>query len=89
LWSGEERGLAVALLAQDDRQHVSDRAFFDDNAAVHIGFAEFHLGIEQHAALGRMRLEADCHRLAGAIPERKSRPARAGDPQRSRANRRS
>src|SRR5262249_38477257 len=86
LWPREERWLPVASLAKNDGQHVGDRALFDSQAAVHVGFAELHLGIEQNAALGRVRLEANCNRLAGTIAERKARPACAGEPQRSCAN---
>ena len=36
-------------------EQVRDRAVFDHQPAVHIGFAEPQLGIEQHAALGAAR----------------------------------
>ena len=39
------------LLTQQDRKHVSNRAVFDDEGAVHIGFAELQLGVHQNRAL--------------------------------------
>src|SRR5262245_44125129 len=41
----EEWRSAVAHLAEDHCKHIGDRALLDDNAAVHVGFAKFHLGI--------------------------------------------
>src|SRR4029077_5273790 len=57
------------FLPEQERQHVDDRAAFDDKSAVHIGFAEFHLGIEQHAALRLRRREAHGNRRAAAVAE--------------------
>ena len=39
------------VLTQQQRQHIGDRAPFNDEGAVHIGFAELQLGIEQHPPL--------------------------------------
>ena len=40
----------LALLPQEDSEDISDRALFDDERAVHIGFAQPKLGIEQDLA---------------------------------------
>ncbi len=39
------------VLPQQDREHVGDRALLDDERAIHIGFAQSKLWIEQDAAL--------------------------------------
>jgi hypothetical protein len=41
-----------AALTEYDGEDVGDRALFDDDAAVHIGFTELQRGIEQDATLG-------------------------------------
>jgi hypothetical protein len=33
-------------------EQIGDRAVLDHQAAVHVGFAELELGLEQHAELG-------------------------------------
>ena len=43
------------LLPQQDCQHVRDRALLDDERAVHIGFAQPELGIEQNRCAGLLR----------------------------------
>jgi hypothetical protein len=69
---GEEGRSAVTLLAQDHRKNVGYRTFFDDNAAIHVGLAEFHLRIEDDPALGGVAFEADGDRLSTAISDRKA-----------------
>ena len=56
-----------ALLAQQDREHVGDRALLDDEGAVHIGFAELELGIEQDRALRLCGGEAHGDRRSAAV----------------------
>ena len=63
-------GHAVGGLAEHDGKQVGDRAFLDPQRAVHVGFAELELGIEQHAALGGRGHEPQRHRPPGAIAER-------------------
>ena len=40
-------------LAQHDGKQIRDRALLDLHRAVHVGFAELELGIEDDAELGR------------------------------------
>src|SRR5437870_2262762 len=54
---------SVAVLTEHDGEDIGDRAAFDNDAAIHIGFAELELGIEQDAALGRTCGEAYRHGL--------------------------
>jgi hypothetical protein len=86
LGSCEEGRSAVTPLAEDHCKHIGDRALLDDNAAVNVGFAEFHLWIEENTAFGGMALETNGDWLSGAVSERKSRPACGRDPKRSCAN---
>ena len=46
--------------------------------AVHVGFAELELGIEQHGILCRSRREARGDNRTAAVSERENRPPRAG-----------
>src|SRR5439155_3038623 len=48
---GPQRRPAVASLRQHDAKYVGNRAAFDDDAAVHIGFAEAQFGVDENAAL--------------------------------------
>ena len=57
----------VAGVAEDQRQHVEDRALGDVDAAIHVGFAEFQAGIDRHAAFGGGRVEAQMDRITGAV----------------------
>ena len=43
---------AIGGLAEHDRQQVGDGAVLDPERAVHVGFTELDLGVEEHAALG-------------------------------------
>src|SRR5674476_1336053 len=43
----------VGILAKHDGKNVGDRAPLDHERAVHIGLAEFELGIEENSPLGR------------------------------------
>src|SRR5688572_24709410 len=61
--------LRLGVVLAKDMEHVGDGAFFDDQRAVHIGFAEFQFGIEQHLTQCRAGVEAYCDRLAGAVAE--------------------
>ena len=59
-----------ARLARYDGEHIGDRALLDDDAAIHVGFTEPELGIEQDTALGRSRDEADRDRRADPVTDR-------------------
>ncbi|KAH2775612.1 hypothetical protein KXW38_001462, partial [Aspergillus fumigatus] len=54
-------------LVHDDGQQVCDRAVLDHESAVHPGFAERQLRVEQDAPCGSRGCEARRHRLAGAV----------------------
>ena len=71
----------LGALAEHDGKHVGDRALLDDERAVHVGFAEFELGIEQNGPFGRARGKTYRYRLAGAVAESQNRAARGGDPE--------
>jgi hypothetical protein len=76
-----QRRLAVTALREHHRQHVRDRSLLDDERAVHIGFAEPQLGIEQHATLGCGGGKADCDRGTATVAEGENCPARGRHPQ--------
>ena len=57
------------FLPHQDRQHVRDRALLDDESAVHVGFAQPQLGIEQDRALRRGVGKAHGDRRAAAVAE--------------------
>src|SRR5712691_3567559 len=63
---------AVATLTKHDGKDVGDRALLDHDAAIHVGFAESQLGIDEDATLGRSGGEADRHGPARAVPESKA-----------------
>jgi hypothetical protein len=79
-------GRALAALTEQDGKDVGDRARFDDNAGIHIRFAEFQCGIEEDAPLGRPRGEADSRGCPGAVPKGESRSPRSGHPEVSGAD---
>ena len=62
------------------------RALLDDQRAVHVGFAEFELGIAQQRPFGGAGGETDRDRLAGAVTEGEGAAARGGDPEVPAAN---
>jgi hypothetical protein len=62
-----KRRLAADALVQHNSKHVRDRALLDDDGAIHIGFAEFDLGIDKHAAFRGAREEPDRNRCARAV----------------------
>ena len=66
------RQSALAGLTEHDGKDIGDRALFDDDAAVHIGFTKPQRGIEEDAALGCSRGEADRRRRAGPVAEGKA-----------------
>ena len=72
---------AVGGLAENDREQIRDRALLHPQRAVHVGFAEPNLGIEQHAALGGFGHEIDCDRRAGTVADSENGAARRGEPQ--------
>ena len=53
LRAGPDRRHSVGRLAEHEGKEVGDRAFLDLQRAVHVGFADFHLGVEHHSALRR------------------------------------
>jgi hypothetical protein len=61
---------AVAILTERNGENIGDRALLDDDAPVHIGFAEFELGIDEDIALRGSRRETDRHGLAAAVAQR-------------------
>ena len=40
------------FLTESNGEHIGDRAFLDHKRAVHVGFAELKLGIEENAPFG-------------------------------------
>ena len=87
LQSRPVRRHAVGGLTEHDREQVGDGALLDPQGAVHVGFAEPDLGIEQHAALRRLGHEADCDRGPAAVAKNsESGATRRGEPEDSPAN---
>ncbi len=76
-----KRRLAADALVQHNSKNVGDRALLDHHGAVHIGFAEFDLGIDQHTAFRGSRDEADRDRCARAVAYAKAGSARGCYPQ--------
>ena len=74
------------LLTQQDRKHVRNRALLDDKGAVHIGFAELQLGVDQHRALRPCRGEAHRDGRSAAIAEGVCGPRRRRDRKRPAAD---
>ena len=64
-----------------DRKEVDDRASVHDQGAVHVGFAELELRLDQHAELRPDGGETDRHRRARAIAELQNVSASRGDAQ--------
>src|SRR4029079_15593339 len=75
------RWRAIGGLAEHDRQQVGDGAVLDPERAVHVGFAELDLGVEEHAALGGPGGEMDRDAGRAAIADGESPPARRGEPE--------
>jgi hypothetical protein len=69
------------LVPRHEIDEVGDRAALDRERAVHIGFAELEIGIEQHGPLGRPGGESDGDRYPAAIAKFKCDATRARDPQ--------
>src|SRR5215813_14362496 len=74
----------VASLTQRHREDVGDRAAFDHEAAVHIGFAELEFGVDNNAPFRGMRSETDRDRRSRAVSDDKGRTVRGCDLQSSR-----
>ncbi len=72
---------AVGGLAEHDREQVGDRALLHPQRAVHVGFPEPDLGIEQHAALGGSGHEADGDLRVRAVADSENGATRRGEPQ--------
>ena len=63
-------GRAIAAnIDEQQREKIQDAADFDIVTAVHVLLAELQLGIEEHGALGRRRIEADAHQSTGIVAE--------------------
>ena len=67
------------ILTQQDREHLGNRALFDDQRAVHIGFAELQFGVQQNRALRLRCGEAHRDRRPPAIAKCAGRPRRRCD----------
>src|SRR5262249_22252836 len=67
------RQSVFAALTEHDGKDIGDRALFDDDAAIHVGFAESQRWIEEDATLGCSRGEADRRWRAGPVPKGKVR----------------
>ena len=64
-----QRRCGDVFLPQQQREHIRDRALLDDECAVHVGFAQSELGIEQDRAL-RFRVgKAHGNGRAAAVAE--------------------
>jgi len=63
-----------------------DRAVLDDEGAVHVGFAERELGVDENPAFGVGRQEPYADRLARSIAAGKSCSARGRECHRTAAN---
>ena len=54
-------------LPEQQRQHIGDRALLDDEIAVHVGFTQAQLGVQQYRPLGLRRGEANRDRRTAAV----------------------
>jgi serine acetyltransferase len=61
-------------LPQHQPQHIGDGALFHHQRAIHVGFAELDLRIEQNTALGRRRDEPDNRQPAGPVAKNENGP---------------
>src|SRR5262249_22493355 len=76
----------LVRLTRHDGKDVRERARLHDNAALQISFPQFYPGIEEDAACGRSRGEADRSGRPGPVPEGKGSSSRTGDPEISGAD---
>src|SRR5262245_44653055 len=67
----------AAVILDGEVEKFGDRALLDDQAAVHIGFAQPELGINEDAPLGRPARKSDRHGRVSAIPAAKGRSCRS------------
>src|SRR5205823_12364448 len=73
-------------LIEQDREQVGDAAIFDDERAVHVGFAEREFGIEENSALSLRGPEPHRDRIASAVAKDELCPACGHACQRTAAN---
>src|SRR6476646_8509666 len=71
------------LLPKYDGEHVGDGAFLHHDSAVHIGFAEFELGIYHYAAFRCAAGKPHRRRWRRAVTDRECGTARGRDPERA------
>ena len=69
-----------ARLAEHNGEQVGDRAPLEDDAAIHVGFTEPELGIDEDTALGRSCDEADGNRRADLVTTGERRSSRGRNP---------
>ena len=81
LRTSPDRRHSVGRLAEHEGKEIGDCAFLDLQRAVHVGFADLHLGVEHHCALRRLAGETQRHRSSGAVAEVKNPSFRRGNAQ--------
>jgi hypothetical protein len=89
LWRRPQRQHLVALLEQHEREKIGDRPAFDDQRAIHIGFAKMQFRIEQQTPLGAGRSDSDDNGTSMPVPEGEGRPPRRDDSKVAAPNKRS
>ena len=77
--SGPARRAGVHFLVKGEGEEIGDVAFLNDKVAIHVGFAELQLGVEQHSQLGHAGLESHGDLFALPVAGGKHRPACARD----------
>ena len=73
-------------LVHQDRQRVGDRAVFDDEGAIHVGFPKRKLGVEQNPAFGVRSQKTRENVLPGPVPASEFCTACGGKGHRAAAN---
>src|SRR5436190_14326344 len=76
---------AAALLSQHECEDICNGALFDDQRAIHVGFAELQFRIEQQPKLHRPRADAYRELRTRAVADRERRSSGSGDLDISRA----
>jgi len=71
LWLCPPRRIAGAVLRQRQCQNLGNRSLFNDKRAIHIGFPEPEVGVEENAQLRPNASEPDGKRLATSVTHRK------------------
>src|SRR5213082_3115522 len=81
LWTRPKGRASIVFLAEHDGEDVGNRALLDDDAAVHIGFAEPELRVDENAALDLTRRKANCSETTCSVAQRKNRSRGGGNPE--------